>query len=95
MKQVYIATYKSGHKGPTKVFGSSVEDAKKAAFAAYTFTGSMWYPNPSIDDVVEKVELDPAQTMGGVGCQPSVQDEKYVPPTAKEVVVGVLKKEND
>lgn len=94
MKQVYTVTYKSGRKGQTKVFGTDVEDAKTAAFAAYTFTGSMRNPNPSADDIIEKIELDPTQTMGGVGCQPSVQDETYAPPTAKEILDGMLKKED-
>lgn len=93
MKQVYTVTYKSGLKGQTKVFGTNIEDAKKAAFAAYTYTGAMQNPNPSIDDIIEKIELDPNQTMNGARCQPSVQDDTYVPLTAKEILNSMFKKE--
>lgn len=85
MKKVYIATYRSSEKRTVKVFGSDEEDAKKAAFAAYTYNGSMWYPNPAVDEIVEKVELDPDQVMNGPGVQPSVQTD-YKAPTAVEVM---------
>jgi len=75
MKQVFVAKYRHGLKGPTKVAADDVESAKKAAFAAYAYTASMGYPGWRVDEVVESVELDPDQTLGGPGMQPVSQFE--------------------
>lgn len=94
MKKVYIATLYG--KTPVKVFANDEEEAKKAAFAAHTYNSAMWHPNPPVDEVVTKVELDPDQIMNSVLMQPAVQVD-YKGPTAREVIAEQFsnKKEAD
>ena len=72
-KQVYIAHFKNRLKGPTKVFAWDELDAVKAAYSAYLYHACMHSPNAKIEDVVDRVELDPEQRMEGPGIQPAVQ----------------------
>lgn len=92
MKQIYIAYYKNGHKGPTKVLGTDEASAKKAALVAYRYMSSMANPGWSVDEVVERVELDPDQTMSGFGIQPCVQIPCRAPGSESYLPEGVYRK---
>lgn len=65
MKQVYVAYFRRGLGGPAKVLGDDEADAKKAAFAALRYHSDPYMPYAKIDDVVDRVELDPDQILGG------------------------------
>ena len=85
MMQVYIATYKHGLKGPTKIVAANDADARKVAFAVYGYTGSLTVKRFRIDDIVDSVTLVPNGTVGGVGVQPTVEVD-YQGPTAKDIL---------
>ena len=75
MKKVYIARFKHGLMGTCKVFAWDEDDARRAAFSAYTYNSYPRNPNPKIEDVVESVELDPDQLMDSQLGMPSTQCE--------------------
>ena len=64
MKKVWNAKYRNG-TGSARVYGTDADDAKKSAYALYTYTGAMSTKNFGIDEIVESVELAEDQVMRG------------------------------
>lgn len=72
MKKVWNAKYRNG-TGSARVYGTDVDDAKKSAYALYTYTGAMSTKNFGIDEIVESVELAEDQVMMGNAVQQQVE----------------------
>lgn len=78
MKKVWNAKYRNG-AGSARVYGTDVEDAKKSAYALYTYTGAMSTKDFGINEIVESVELAEDQVMKGNAVQPQVEYTKDDP----------------